>query len=77
MTQDLWPQVSLDRFARLREAGYTVDVDGRFATITGGPPPPTDPPTCPFTGSPMKKADWAPEGMTIWVPDTDATEDPC
>jgi hypothetical protein len=69
MTHASWSDAAQARFARLRAAGYTVTVEGHVATITGGPPPPTEPPTCPYTGTAMKPADWAPEGMTIWVPD--------
>jgi len=62
-----WPEEALAYHERLREAGYTVTVTGRIASITGHEPRQA-PVVCPYTGAPMIPAEWAPEGLVIWAP---------
>jgi hypothetical protein len=66
MSQPTWPAAQLARFEEMRAQGYTVELEGNTATITYPRATRPDPPTCPWTGAPMKRADWDP---FVWVPD--------
>jgi hypothetical protein len=65
--------------ARLRAAGWTVEYPDELTRVVTPPEGHSTPPDVPYIPGHFgtvacKRADWAPEGMTVWVPVLDPAE---